>query len=90
MRFALLYARWQGSGWRRDKLEIDGTNEVTNMSEKINSCIALYKEQVNKSDIQKTYMFLLKYVMQVKASFEKSFSQVYSCGYVSPGYMDYS
>jgi len=56
----------------------------------INSCISLYKEQVNKSDIQKTYAFLLKYVMQVKASFEKSFSQVYSCGYVSPGYMDYS
>ena len=60
------------------------------MSKKINFCISLYKEQVNKSDIQKTYMFLLKYVMQVKASFEKSFSQVYSCGYVSPGYMDYS
>jgi len=60
------------------------------MSKKINFCILLYKEQVNTSDIQKTYMFLLKYVMQVKANFEKSFSQVYSCGNVSPGYMDYS
>ena len=60
------------------------------MSKKMNSCISLYKEQVNKSDIQKTYMFLLKYVMQVKASFEKAFSKKYSCGYVSPGYMDYS
>ena len=28
--------------------------------------------------------------MQVKASFEKSFSQIYSCGYIAPGYMDYS
>ena len=56
----------------------------------MNPCISLYKEQVNNSDIQRTYMFLLKYVMQVKTSFEKSFSQVYSCGYVSPGYMDYS
>jgi len=60
------------------------------MSQKINSCISFYKEQVNKSDIQKTYMFLLKYLMQVKASFEKSLSKKYSCGYVSPGYMDYS
>ena len=60
------------------------------MNQKMNPCISLYKEQVNNSDIQRTYMFLLKYVMQVKTSFEKSFSQVYSCGYVSPGYMDYS
>ena len=60
------------------------------MDKKINSCISFYKEQVNKSDIQKTYMFLLKYLMQVKASFEKAFSKEYSCGYVSPGYMDYS
>jgi len=58
--------------------------------ENINSCISLYKEQVNKSDIQKTYMFLLKYVMQVKANFEKAFSKEYSCGNVSPGYMDFS
>jgi len=60
------------------------------MDKNINSCISLYKEQVSKSDIQKTYMFLLKYVMQVKASFEKNFSKEYSCGNVSPGYMDYS
>ena len=58
--------------------------------ENINSYISFYKEQVNKSDIQKTYMFLLKYVMQVKANFEKAFSKEYSCGNVSPGYMDFS
>jgi len=63
---------------------------VNTVDKKMNSYISLYKEQVNKSDIQKTYMFLLKYVMQVKASFEKAFSKEYSCGYVSPGYMDYS
>jgi len=60
------------------------------MDKNVNSCISLYKEQLNKSDIQKTYMFLLKYIMQVKTSFEKSFSKEYSCGNVSPGYMDYS
>ena len=60
------------------------------MDKKINSCISFYKYQINKSDIQKTYMFLLKYLMQVKASFEKSFSKEYSCGNVSPGYLDFS
>ena len=60
------------------------------MNKKINYCISFYKEQINKSDIQETYMFLLKYLMQVKASFEKSFSKEYSCGNVSPGYLDYS
>jgi len=60
------------------------------MDKKINSCISFYKEQINESDIQKTYMFLLKYVMQVKARFEKSLSQEYSFGNVSPGYLDFS
>ena len=36
-----------------DKLEFVGTNEVNTMDKKINSCISFYKEQVNKSDIQK-------------------------------------
>jgi hypothetical protein len=60
------------------------------MNGKINSSISLYKEQINKSDIQKTYGFLLKYVMQIKTDFEKAFSKEYTCGNVSPGYMDYS
>ena len=60
------------------------------MDNNINSRILRYKEQVNKSDIQRMYMFLLKYVMQVKASFEKAFSKEYSCGNVSPGYLDFS
>jgi hypothetical protein len=60
------------------------------MSEKINVCISIYKEQIKNGKVQKAYTFLLKYIMQVKTSFEKSFSKEYSCGYVSPGYMDYS
>ena len=71
-------------------MESDSINGVTNMSKNINSCISFYKEQVNKSDIQNTYMFLLKYLMQVKASFEKAFSKEYSCGNISPGYLDFS
>ena len=50
------------------------------MNENINCCVLLYKEQVGNSEIQKTYMFLLKYLMQVKAGFEKAFSKEYSCG----------
>ena len=60
------------------------------MSEKINSCISIYQEQMKKGEVQKAYSFLLKYVMQVKTSFENAFSKEYSCGNVSPGYMDYS
>ena len=60
------------------------------MDKKINSYISTYQEQIIKGDIQKTYNFLLKYVMQLKASLEKSFSQEYSFGNVSPGYLDFS
>jgi len=60
------------------------------MDKKINSLISAYQQQIRKGDIQKTYSFLLKYVMQVKASLEKSFSQEYSFGNVSPGYLDFS
>ena len=60
------------------------------MDKKINSCISAYQEQIRKGDIQKIYNFLLKYLMQVKASLEKSFPKEYSFGNVSPGYLDFS
>ena len=60
------------------------------MDKKINSFVSAYQEQIRKGDIQKTYSFLLKYVMQVKAGLEKSFSQEYSFGKMSPGYLDFS
>ena len=60
------------------------------MDKKINARISAYQEQIKKGDMQKTYNFLLKYVMQVKASLEKSFSQAYSFGNISPGYLDFS
>ena len=60
------------------------------MDGKINHYISVYQEQMKNGEVQKAYSFLLKYVMQVKASFEKNFSKEYSCGNVSRGYMDYS
>jgi len=79
-----------GNSEENDKKEFVDTNERNIMNGKINSSISLYKEQINKSDIQNTYGFLLKCVMQIKTDFEKAFSEKYSCGNVSPGYMDYS
>ena len=60
------------------------------MDKKINSFVSAYQEQIRKGDIQKTYAFLLKYVMQLKASIEKQLSQEYSFGNVSPGYLNFS
>ena len=73
-----------------DKKEFVNTNRMNIMNGKINSCISLYRERINESDVQKAYRFLLKYVMQLRTSFEKVLSEEYSCGNVSPGYMDYS
>jgi len=44
---------------------------------KINSFVSAYQQQIRKGDIQKNHHFLLKYVMQVKARLEKSFSKEY-------------
>jgi len=60
------------------------------MNKGINSFVSAYQEQIRKGDIQKTYAFLLKYVMQIKASIEKQFSKEYSFGNVFRGYLDYS
>ena len=60
------------------------------MDKKINSFVSAYQQQIRKGDIQKTYNFLLKYVMQVKTNIEKSFSKEYSFGNVFPGYLDFS
>ena len=60
------------------------------MDKNINFFVSAYQEQIRKGDIQKTYDFLLKYVMQLKASIEKQLSKEYSFGNVSPGYLDFS
>jgi len=60
------------------------------VNEKINSYVSAYKEQIRKGEIQDVYSFLLKYVMRVKASLEKSFPKEYSFGNIFPGYLDFS
>lgn len=52
--------------------------------------IAVYKEQLQKEDIQKAYEGLVKYVMALKAHFSKKLSDEFFFGNISPGYMDFT
>lgn len=52
--------------------------------------IAVYKEELEKEDIQKAYKGLLQYVMALKLHFSKKLSDKFLFGNVSPGYMDFT
>lgn len=56
----------------------------------IDHCIAVYKAQLEQSDIQKAYGYLLRYVMHLKANLSSSLPTRFSFGNVSPGYMDFT
>lgn len=60
------------------------------MNKTLNEYVSIYKTLLDNSDIQIAYEQLLKYLMTVKAYFEKTLSNKYSCGNISPGYMDFS
>lgn len=55
----------------------------------LNDYIAIYKEQLQKGDIQKAYTALIKYVSTLKVHLSKQVDR-YSYGNVSLGYMDYT
>lgn len=52
--------------------------------------VAVYKEQLQKEDIQKAYKGLVKYVMVLKSHFSKELSDKFLFGNISPGYMDFT
>lgn len=54
-----------------------------------NDYAALYKELLEKGDVQKAYTALIKYVLTLKSHFSKKVDK-YSYGNVSQGYMDYT
>lgn len=60
------------------------------MDKTLNEYISTYKKQLQDDDLQLAYEQLIKYVMTIKASFEKACSDKYACGNVSPGYMDFT
>lgn len=60
------------------------------MTNKLNGYVAAYKTQLENGDIQIAYEQLIKFVMKVKACFEKTFPTQYTYGNVSPGYLDFT
>ncbi len=60
------------------------------MGKKLNDYVAAYKAQLEIGDIKIAYERLIKFVMTIKARFEESYSDKFSCGNVSPGYMDFT
>ena len=58
--------------------------------ENLNDYIAVYKQQLEKGDIQKAYRGLLKCMMNLNAYLAKSLSDKFTFGNISPGYMDFT
>lgn len=58
--------------------------------ENANLYIAQYHKILQEEQIQIAYKFLLQYLMALKAQWAVSFSERFSFGNVSPGYLDYS
>lgn len=58
--------------------------------ESLNKYVAKYKAELAKGDIQKAYEGLLKYVLKLKAYFEKRTGDRFSVGNSAPGYMDFT
>ncbi len=60
------------------------------MDKSFNDYVSIYKEQLEKGDIQVAYKRLFNYIMALKSAFEAQFAGEYTCGNVSPGYMDFT
>ncbi len=56
----------------------------------LNDLIYPYKALLENEDIQKAYKGLLKYLMSVKSHMQKNYSDRFSFGNISPGYLDFS
>ena len=55
-----------------------------------NTYVSVYKEQLDKGEIQKAYSGLVKYVMKLKTVFRKNHSDKFSIGNILQGYMDFT
>jgi hypothetical protein len=56
----------------------------------LNDYIKIYKEQLDKGDIQEAYSRLVKFVMNLNSTFSADLSDNYSFGNLFQGYMDYT
>lgn len=57
---------------------------------KLGDYVAIYKEQLEKGDIQKAYIGLIKYVLSLKSHLAKEMPDTFSFGNISYGYLDYT
>ena len=55
-----------------------------------NKYVSIYKDQLDKGNIQKAYTGLVKYVMKLKTIFAKDLSDKFTIGNILRGYMDYT
>lgn len=55
-----------------------------------NHYIDIYKEQLDKGDIQQAYTGLVKYVTRLRTTLSGNLSESYSFGNLFQGYMDYT
>lgn len=60
------------------------------MKKSANEYVVIYQKALAGGEIQIAYEYLLKYVMALKAQFEKELAGEFKTGNVSPGYMDYT
>lgn len=60
------------------------------MDKTLNDYVALYKEQLDKGDIQEAYVRLVKYVAHLRTFLSKKLSDTYSFSNPFQGYMDYT
>ena len=65
-------------------------SDISHDSQELDTCIALYKAQLEQGEIQKAYHYLLRYLMHLKAHLSGSMSTEFSFGNISSGYMDFS
>lgn len=56
----------------------------------INLSILSYQKTIEKNEIPKVYMYLMRFMAQLKADFSRHFENRFSVGNISPGYMDYT
>lgn len=56
----------------------------------LNHFVSIYKEQLQKQDIQIAYIQLIKFISRLKIKFSKELAHKYSFNNIFQGYMDYS
>lgn len=56
----------------------------------LNYFVEIYKEQLDKGDIQEAYLGLVKYVTRLGTHLSNNLSDTYSFGSLFQGYMDYT